>query len=145
MKQLNGMSLYWYAHIFLVILLSMAGALISVWILEEPTLYTIPGGKMDYGEVIRGDSLIINRKICTDKTITVSITRQIIHKESNFNMTVTDGGGLIKAGCYHRSFSAILPSNIPLDHYGIDGVAIYKVNPLKVITWAIPGGYFKVI
>lgn len=134
----------WMLNIILLISLFFFG-LVLYWNMADYDVITPLEGNyaLDKTEYRKGEELVIHLRICKNLSIREDVYGRFI---DGVIFSVPENSSDFDTGCYDTYITSIsIPETLPLGEYIYEEKVVYKVNPLKEITYTFKTPKFVVI
>lgn len=134
----------WILNIMLVTMLSFVGV-ITYWQVKEYEVITPLEGNYALDKYVfkQGEAFNIHFKLCKNLSFTEDIYGRFI---DGVIFSVPENSSNFDTGCYDTYLTSVdIPFTLPAGKYVYEEKIVYKVNPLKEITYTFTTPEFEVI
>ena len=134
----------WILNIMLIIMLTFVGV-ITYWHLRDYEVLTSLEGNysLDKYEFRKGEEFNIHFKICKNLSYRELIFGRFV---DGVIFSVPDNSSDFDIGCYDTYITSVkIPNTLPVGTYVYEEKIVYRVNPLKEVTYTFRTPEFSVI
>lgn len=140
MNKLNG----WILNILLVVVLFLVGVILY-WQIYPYNILEAKEGNYTLDKTVykQGEDFDIHFKICKNMEIDEDVYGKFI---DGVIYSIPENSSDFEVGCYDTYISSVsIPDNLPAGSYVYEETIIYRVNPIRNITYTFTTEQFEVI
>lgn len=134
----------WILNILLIVVAFLVGTILYWQIAPYKILEAKEGNyTLDKYEYKKGEDFPIHFEICKNMDIEEDVYGKFI---DGVIYSIPENSSDFETGCYSTYISSVnIPDNLPAGHYVYEETIIYRVNPIRTVTYTFTTPRFEVV